>query len=131
MRFLARLTPQECSYTRYVITTQRWIFPLCIFLATCFGGFIAPFLLPPPYLAGISAANVAGFNNKAAPLAAAALGTFVFLAALRWPRLKPERSNPDFGKLPRLLVLTTVVLCGFMVAGLSYLVAISGLQYGD
>jgi hypothetical protein len=114
-----------------VITTKRWIFPLFIFLATCFGVFIAPFLLPPPYLAGISAANVAGFNNKVASLAAAAMGTFVFFAVLRWPRSKPEQSNADFGKLPRLLVLTTVVVCGCMVAGLSYLVAISRLQYGD
>jgi hypothetical protein len=114
-----------------VINTQRWYFPLCIFLATCFGVFIAPFLLPPPYLAGISAANVAGFNNKVASLAAAALGTFVFFAALRWPRVKPEQSNADFGKLPRLLVLTTIVVCGCMVAGLSYVVAISRLQYGD
>src|ERR1700722_3153509 len=122
MRFLARLTPQECSYTRYVITTKRWIFPLFIFLATCFGVFIAPFLLPPPYLAGISAANVAGFNNKVASLAAAALGTCVFFTALRWPRSGPEQGNADFGKLPRLLVLTTVVVCGSMVAGLSYLV---------
>jgi hypothetical protein len=125
------LTQAECGYTRYVISTQRWIFPLSIFLATCFGVFIAPFLLPPPYLAGISAANVAAFNNKVAALAAAGLGTLVFFAALRWPQLKPEQSNVDFGKLPRLLVFTTVVLCGFMVAGLSYLVMISGLQYGD
>ncbi len=114
-----------------MITTQRWTFPLCIFLATCFGVFIAPFLLPPPYLAGISAANVAGFNNKAASLAAAALGTLVFFTALRWPRVKPGQSNTDFGKLPRLLVLTIAGLCGCMVAGLSYLVAISGLPYGD
>jgi hypothetical protein len=114
-----------------VINTQRWFFPLCIFLATCFGVFILPFLLPPPYLAGISAANVAGFNNKVASLVAAALGTFVFFAALGWPRSKQERSNSDFGKLPRLLVLTTVVLCGCMVALLSYLLAISRLPYGD
>jgi hypothetical protein len=101
-----------------VINTRRWYFPLCIFLATFFGVFIAPFLLPPPYLAGISAANVAGFNNKVASPAAAA-GTFVFFATLRWPRVKPVQSNADFAKLPRLLVLTTIVVCGRMVAGLS------------
>ena len=56
-----------------MINTQRWYFPLCILLATCFGVFLLPFLLPPPYLAGVSAANVAGFNNKVAALAAAAL----------------------------------------------------------
>jgi hypothetical protein len=125
------LPTQDARYTRGVINTQRSYFPLCILLATCFGVFILPFLLPPPYLAGISAANVAGFNNKVASLAAAALGTFVFFAALRWPSSKQERSNSDFGKLPRLLVLTTVVLCGCMVSLLSYLLAISRLPYGD
>jgi hypothetical protein len=114
-----------------VINTQRWYFPLCILLATCFGVFILPFLLPPPYLAGISAANVAGFNNKVASLAAAALGTFVCFAALSWPQTKPERTAGDFGKLPRPIVVSTVVLCGCMVALLSYLIAISGQHYGD
>jgi hypothetical protein len=114
-----------------VINTQRWYLPLGTLLATCFGVFILPLLLPPPYLAGISAANVAGFNNKVASLAAAALGTFVFFAALRWPRLNEERSGGDFGKLPRLLVITTASLCGCMVALLSYLIAISHQDYGD
>jgi hypothetical protein len=122
---------QDCSYTRHVINTQRWYFPLCILLATYFGVFVLPFLLPPPYLAGISAANVAGFNNKVASLAAAALGTFVFFAALRWPRLRQERSDRDFGRLPRPLILTTVISCGCMVAVLGYLIAISGQHYGD
>ena len=114
-----------------MINTQRWYFPLCILLATCFGVFLLPFLLPPPYLAGVSAANVAGFNNKVAALAAAALGTFVFFAALRWPPEKQEANDADFGKLPRPLLLTTLILCGCMVAVLSYLVAISRQHYGD
>src|SRR3984893_11903954 len=130
MKYPGGLPTQGARYTRGVINTQRWYFPLCILLATCFGVFVLPFLLPPPYLAGISAANVAGFNNKVASLAAAALGTCVFFTALRWPRSGPEQGNADFGKLPRLLVLTTVVVCGSMVAGLSYLVAISRLPYG-
>ena len=114
-----------------MINTQRWYFPLCILLATCFGVFVLPFLLPPPYLAGESEANVAGFNNKVASLAAAALGTFVCFAALRWPRLNQERSDGDLGKLPRPLVLTTVILCGCMVALLSYLIAISRQSFAD
>jgi hypothetical protein len=121
----------QLSYTPYVINTQSPYFGLSILVAAFFGIFILPFLLPPPYLAGVSAANVAGFNNKVASLAAAALGTFVFLAALRWPRSKQEWSNGDFGKLPRPLVLTTVILCGCMVALLSYLIAISHQPYGD
>jgi hypothetical protein len=118
-------------YTRYVINTQRWVFPLCILLATCFGVFVLPFLLPPPYLAGVSAANVAGFNNKVAALAAAALGTFVFFVGLRWLRRQPEPRDGDLGKLPRSLVITTAILCGCMVALLSYLVAISHQHYAD
>jgi hypothetical protein len=113
-----------------VINTQRWYFPLFVLLAACFGVFVLPFLLPPPYLAGVSAANVAGFNNKVASLAAAAVGTFVGIAALKWPRPGQQRAG-DFRKLPWPLVLTTVVLCGSMVGLLSYLVAISHQDYLD
>src|ERR1700761_3042513 len=111
--------------------TQRWYFRLCIFLATCFGVFVLPFLLPPPALAGISAANVAGFNNKVSSLAAAAMGAFVFFGALRTPHLKQERNDAGFGKLPRPLVLIAVILCGSMVALLSYFIAICHQQYVD
>jgi hypothetical protein len=114
-----------------VINTQRWYFPLCIFLATCFGVFVLPFLLPPPYLAGVSAANVAGFNNKVASLASAALGTFVGFAALRWPRVQRARSGGDFRRIPRPLIIATAIFCGCMVAVLSYLIAISRQNYGD
>ncbi len=114
-----------------MINTKRWYFRLCIFLATCFGVFILPFLLPPPYLAGISAANVAGFNNKVAALAAAALGTIVFFAALSWPLVKQKPSDGDFSKLPPPLVIAAVTLCACMVALFSHLVAISGEPYGD
>src|ERR1700730_7011267 len=98
MKYPGGLPTQGARYTRGVINTQRWYFPLCILLATCFGVFVLPFLLPPPYLAGISAANVAGYNNKVASLAAAALGTLVCFAALRWPRPYEGRSGSDFGK---------------------------------
>lgn len=114
-----------------MINTQRWYFPLCILLATCFGVFVLPFLLPPPYLAGVSAANVAGFNNKVASLAAAAIATFVCFAALRWPRPRQERSGGDFGKVPLPLVLTASVLCFCMVGFLSYLIAISRQPFAD
>ncbi len=122
---------KSTSYTRYVTNTQRWYFRLCIFAATCFGVFLLPFLLPPPYLAGISAANVAGFNNKVASLAAAALGALVCFTALRWPPPKQPRRAGDFSKLPRPLVITVVILSGCMVGLLSYLIAVSHLQFGD
>jgi hypothetical protein len=129
--FVWHLGGRTAGYTRYVINTQRWYFPLFILLATCFGVFVLPFLLPPPYLAGISAANVAGFNNKVASLAAAAVATFVCFAAVKWPRRKQQSGNGDFRKLSWPFVLTTVVFCGCMVGLLSYLVAISHQDYGD
>jgi hypothetical protein len=122
---------ESADYTRHVVNPQRSYFPLCILLATCFGVFILPFLLPPPYLAGISAANVAGFNNKVAALAAGASGTLVFFVAIRCRRLKRNRSNGDFGKLPRAVICATVTLCGCMVALLGYLIAISHIRYCD
>jgi hypothetical protein len=128
---LVRLTCQNCGVYSLRDQNAALVFPLCILLVACFGVFVLPFLLPAPYLADVSAANAAGFNNKVVSLAAAALGAFVFFAALTWPRLKQERSNSAFSKLPRLLVLTTVFLCGCIVALLSYVLAISRLQYGD
>ncbi len=110
--------------------TQRWYFPLFLLVATCFGVFVLPFLLPPPPLTGVSAANVAGFNNKVAALAAAALGTLAGLIALRSPSATREIVG-DFGKIPWQLVLVAATLCGGMVALLSYCVATSDQPYGD
>jgi hypothetical protein len=69
-----------------------WGIRLTILLATCLGVFILPFLLPAPYFEGVSASNLAGFNNEIAALAAASLGTLVFLLALKWPRILGEDS---------------------------------------
>lgn len=114
-----------------MINVQRWYFPLLVLLSTGLSVFVLPFLLPPPYLAGISAANVAGFNNKVASLAAAALGTLVFFVALKRPPEQMETNKADFGRLPTWLVVLTVIVCGCIVGVLSYLVAISGQDYGD
>src|ERR1700730_18260471 len=69
-----------------------WGIRLTILLATCLGVFILPFLLPAPYFQGVSASNLAGFNNEIAALAAASLGTLVFLLALKWPQILGEDS---------------------------------------
>jgi hypothetical protein len=66
---------------------QAWGVRFAILLVTCLGVFVLPFLLPPPYFQGASASNLAGFNNKVAALAAASLGTLVFLLALKWPQI--------------------------------------------
>ena len=69
-----------------------WGIRLTILLVTCLGVFILPFLLPAPYFQGVSASNLAGFNNEIAALAAASLGTLVFLLALKWPQILGEDS---------------------------------------
>jgi hypothetical protein len=67
-----------------------WGIRLTILLVTCLGVFILPFLLPAAYFEGVSASNLAGFNNEIAALAAASLGTLVFLLALKWPQILGE-----------------------------------------
>jgi hypothetical protein len=69
-----------------------WGLRFTILLVTCLCVFILPFLLPPPYFQGVSASNLAGFNNEIAALAAASLGTLVFLLALKWPQILGEDS---------------------------------------
>jgi hypothetical protein len=69
-----------------------WGVRFAILFATCLGVFILPFLLPAPYFQGVSASNLAGFNNEIAALAAASLGTLVFLIALKWPQILGENS---------------------------------------
>ncbi len=73
------------SATLNVVTIflRRWIFPFSVLLATCFGVFVLPFLLPPPVIQGVSIANAAGFNNKVAAVAAALMSITVLLFQLR------------------------------------------------
>ena len=108
---------------------KRWIFPLCVLLATCFGVFLLPFLLPPAPLAGVSAANVAAFNNKVAAVAAAVLSVFVFLFTLKRPWLQPRDEAGDYGSLSRTLVLLTAAVCAGLLALASLLVVRSNLLY--
>jgi hypothetical protein len=99
-----------------------------ILFATCFAVFVLPFLLPAPYFQGVSASNLAGFNNRVAALAAAGFGTLVFLLALQWPQLigargdgpgeEEESSRDEYARLPYLLVTIVVLLWG--VATLSF-----------
>jgi hypothetical protein len=99
-----------------------WIVRLAILIATCFGVFVLPFLIPAPYFRGVSASNLAGFNNRVAALAAAGLGTLVFSLALKWPqiierqgdRLAGSEELPCYerGPLSRLLVTAVALLWG-------------------
>ena len=110
---------------------KRWIFPLALFFLTLFGVFVLPFLLPPPYLAGVSAANVAGFNNKVAALAAAALGVVVFLVYCRWPGEALHQRDGAIAKLPSRLVAVTVAVCACVDAALCALMASAHVRFAD
>lgn len=93
-----------------------------IALATCLAVFVLPFLWPAPYFKGVSASNLAGFNNRVAALAAAGLGVLVFFLTLKLPRLIGARSDgpedggepsrDEYARLPRLLVMIVVLLWG-------------------
>ena len=108
---------------------RRWIFPAAIFVATCFGVFVLPFFFPPPYLAGISIANVAGFNNKVAAIAAGFLSGLVFWIAYRESRTEPRSESRDDGPIsPRVVWLATLA-SGLVLTVLVCLVIRSHRRY--
>jgi hypothetical protein len=116
-----------------------WGIRLTIFLATCLGVFILPFLLPAPYFQGVSASNLVGFNNEIAALAAASLGTLVFLLALKWPHILGEDSIgrtadggvqlEEQGRISRRLVGAVVVLWGGAVLLFGLTIIWLGVRY--
>ncbi len=109
--------------------TQSRYLPVGIFLATCFGVFILPFFFPPPILEGLSASNVAGFNNKVASVVTAALSVLVLVLSLRSDSFAAEPSAGDYRPLcSRFILLTTLVAVGF-VACFSALIAYSQFRY--
>jgi hypothetical protein len=108
---------------------RPWIFPGAILLLTCFGVFVLPFLLAPPVIAGVSAANAAGFNNKVAAVAAALLSAVVLLKEFRWPAKScgQQRTNDDL--LSTWFVLLLAGLCGALTALSARLVILSQERY--
>ena len=107
----------------------RLAFPIGMFLLTCFGVFVLPFLLPPPVIAGVSAANAAGFNNKVAAVAAAILSFLILLKELRWPSIKVNQQEVDNGPLAPLFVLAIAAFCGVLIAILGRLIVLSHFRY--
>lgn len=99
-----------------------WGMRLAVFVATCFGVFVLPFLLPPHYVRGVSASNLAGFNNKISAVVAAGLATLVFFAGLIWPRLiglrnvsgeeAEGRRGDERGRIQRSIVAAVVAVWG-------------------
>jgi hypothetical protein len=119
--------------------SKVWGIRLAILLATCVGVFVAPFLLPARYFQGVSASNLAGFNNEVAALAAASVGTLVFLLALKWPQISGEGGfEPaadggtrlkEHGRISRGLVGVVVLLWGGAVFLFGVQIIRSGMRY--
>ena len=118
-------------YREKMPALKRWYLPVSIFFATCFGVFVLPFLLPPPYLPIVSASNAAGFNNKISALVAALLGVSAFFLFLRSPRLEAHPASGDYRPLSGRLVAIAVSLFGLFYAAFSYLIVRSELRYSN
>jgi hypothetical protein len=119
--------------------SKEWGSRLAILSATCFGVFVLPLLLPPAYIQGVSASNLAGFNNKVAALAAACLGTLVFFLGLKWPRVIGLRDVPwaqveglhgnEYGRLSRGVVSAVVLLWGSAIFLFGLQIIRLGIRY--
>jgi hypothetical protein len=119
--------------------SKVWGIRLAILLATCFGVFVLPFLLPPAYIQGVSASNLAGFNNKVAALAAACFGTLVLLLGLRWPRSIGLRDvsraqgeglhGNEYGRISRGVVSAVVLLWGSAIFLFGLQIIRLGMRY--
>jgi hypothetical protein len=110
---------------------ERWLLPFCVLAAACYGVFVLPFHFPPPPLDGISVANVAGFNNRVATIAAAVIGVVALGLSFKANRLPAERVAGDYGLLPRGLVLSVTALVAAGVGYFSYLIVGSSIRFGD
>ena len=114
-----------------------WGVRLTILLATCMGVFVLPFLSPARYFQGVSASNLAGFNNEVAALAAASLGTLVFFLALKWPQivgqdrveLAAELQAQEQGRISRRLVGAVALLWGGAVLLFGLTIIWLGVRY--
>jgi len=117
--------------------SKVWGVRLTILLATCFGVFVLPFLLPARYFQGVSASNLAGFNNEVAALSAAILGTLVFFLALKWPQILgrdgvdpvAELQAQEQGRISRRLVGAVVLLWGAAVLLFGLTIIWMGVRY--
>jgi hypothetical protein len=109
---------------------KKWILlGMSAFLATAFGLFVLPFLLPPAPLTAISAANTAGFNNRVAAYAAAMISLGILLIALRLDlRLRLPRAQ-DCAQMSRVFVWRWALLMGAITTVLAVLIYQSRLRY--
>jgi hypothetical protein len=108
---------------------RTWIACVAVCAATALAVFLLPLHVPVAFQPAVSASYVAGFNNRVASLAAAAIGGCVLLWA--WFRSRGEKANADRSNDRISLRLAAVVIaltCIFSaVAG--WVVAASHLRY--
>lgn len=110
---------------------STWIAGSIVCAATALLVFVFPFAVPSPFVPTISASYVAGFNNRAAAVAAALIGISVLFWS--WRRSRPtdspflsDREPERLGPLSiRIVVLAT---CAFFAIA-EWLVAQSHLRY--
>ncbi len=94
--------------------------------------FVLPFYVPVTFHPVISASYVAGFSNRAAAIAAAAMSVTAALWSMRRQQLTPhcsERSEVNTAGLPRLLVLATIALTMCVTALCGWALHVSGQRY--
>ena len=109
---------------------NRWAFALGMACATAFGVFLLPFLLPPTPLQAVSAANVAGFNNRVALLAVLGLVLLVLLVARRGHNCIPLPAVDTRSKRPLYWVFWTMLIL-LWVAGNSTLAYLSDFRFSS
>lgn len=100
---------------------------LFLCFATAVAVFWLPFLFPPPVLHGQSAANVAGFNNKVASVAAAFISFCVLVLHLREEPTKPHATAPSH--LRPAIVVSGIAAMLVAFGSLCYLFAASHTRY--
>ena len=102
---------------------KKWILPgVSAFLATAFGVFVLPFLLPPAPLTAISAANIDGFNNRVAVYAAAMISLGILLMALRLDLRLRLPGAQDCAQMSRVFVWRCALIMGAITTALAVLI---------
>ncbi len=114
--------------------TKRQLQLAALALFACFGVFVLPFLLPPKPIQGISAANVAAFNNKVAALAVAAaslVSLLYFYVRGGSSDGSVEKNEGDFRPLPGVLIATVILIVCGLLAAVGVMLLRSRLMYRD